>query len=152
MLAIAGAHVAHCPHANLKLGSGIAPVPDMRRRNVNVSLATDGAKANNRLDMFDVMKFASLIHKGVALDPTVLPSGHVLRMATLGGGEEHRDRAAMHGRAPVLDVGGDCPGPGHDVVHVPGGMVVGEHRALDVLSATRRRRGVGARTSEGTGG
>jgi len=86
MLAIAGAHVAHCPHANLKLGSGIAPVPDMRRRNVNVSLATDGAKANNRLDMFDVMKFASLLHKGTSGDPTVLPPGDVLDMATNRGG------------------------------------------------------------------
>ena len=72
LLASAGAHVAHCPHANLKLGSGIAPVPDMRRRGVNVSLATDGAKANNRLDMFDVMKFASLLHKGVTGDPITL--------------------------------------------------------------------------------
>ena len=70
LLASAGAHVAHCPHANLKLGSGVAPIPDMRRRGINVSLATDGAKANNRLDMFDVMKFASLLHKGVAGDPT----------------------------------------------------------------------------------
>lgn len=86
LLAAAGAHVAHCPHANLKLGSGIAPVPDMRRRNVNVSLATDGAKANNRLDMFDVMKFASLLHKGINGDPTVLPSCDVLDMATRGGG------------------------------------------------------------------
>ena len=86
LLAAAGAHVAHCPHANLKLGSGIAPIPDMRRRGINVTLATDGAKANNRLDMFDVMKFASLLHKGVARDPTVLPPGHVLDMATRRGG------------------------------------------------------------------
>jgi 5-methylthioadenosine/S-adenosylhomocysteine deaminase len=64
-----------------------------------VALGTDGAKANNRLDMFDVMKFASLIHKGVALDPTVLPSGHVLRMATLGG-------------AQALGIGGGALRPG----------------------------------------
>jgi 5-methylthioadenosine/S-adenosylhomocysteine deaminase len=86
LLAAAGVHVAHCPHANLKLGSGIAPVPDMRRRNINVSLATDGAKANNRLDMFDVMKFASLLHKGTTGDPTLLPPGDVLDMATRRGG------------------------------------------------------------------
>jgi 5-methylthioadenosine/S-adenosylhomocysteine deaminase len=86
LLAAARAHVAHCPHANLKLGSGVAPVPDLRRRNVNVSLATDGAKANNRLDMFDVMKFASLLHKGISGDPTMLPSGDVLDMATRRGG------------------------------------------------------------------
>ncbi|HEY7244175.1 MAG TPA: amidohydrolase family protein [Xanthobacteraceae bacterium] len=85
LIAATGAHVAHCPHANLKLGSGIAPVPDLCRRGVNVTLATDGAKANNRLDMFDVMKFASLLHKGVTGDPTVLASSRVLEMATAGG-------------------------------------------------------------------
>ncbi len=85
LIAAAGAHVAHCPHANLKLGSGIAPVPDLCRRGVNVTLATDGAKANNRLDMLDVMKFASLLHKGITGDPTVLPPSRVLNMATAGG-------------------------------------------------------------------
>ena len=79
LLASAGAHVAHCPHANLKLGSGVAPIPDMRRRGINVSLATDGAKANNRLDMFDVMKFASLLHKGVARRPHRPAAGRNLR-------------------------------------------------------------------------
>jgi 5-methylthioadenosine/S-adenosylhomocysteine deaminase len=85
-LAAAGAHVAHCPHANLKLGSGIAPIPDLIGCGVNVALATDGAKANNRLDLFDVMKFASLLHKGVTRDPTVLAPGHVIDMATRRGG------------------------------------------------------------------
>jgi 5-methylthioadenosine/S-adenosylhomocysteine deaminase len=86
-LASAGAHVAHCPHANLKLGSGVAPVPELCRLGVNVTLATDGAKANNRLDMFDVMKFASLLHKGVAGDPSMLPATRVLDMATRCGGQ-----------------------------------------------------------------
>ena len=79
------ATVAHCPHANLKVASGIAPVAAMRKAGVRVSLATDGAKANNRLDMFDVMKFASLLAKGVALDPAVLPATDVLAMATREG-------------------------------------------------------------------
>jgi 5-methylthioadenosine/S-adenosylhomocysteine deaminase len=83
--ATAGAHVAHYPHANLNLGSGIAPVPDLCSRRVNVTLATDGAKANNRLDMFDVMKFASLLHKGITGDPSVLPPTRVLDMATARG-------------------------------------------------------------------
>jgi 5-methylthioadenosine/S-adenosylhomocysteine deaminase len=85
LLAEAGTHVAHCPHANLKLGSGIAPVPAMRRRGINVGLATDGAKANNRLDMFDVMKFTSLLQKGATGDPSVLPPQDVLDMATRRG-------------------------------------------------------------------
>jgi 5-methylthioadenosine/S-adenosylhomocysteine deaminase len=85
LLAETGTHVAHCPHANLKLGSGIAPVADLHRRGVNVTLATDGAKANNRLDPFDVMKFASLLQKGVLRDPAVLPPGQILDMATRCG-------------------------------------------------------------------
>jgi 5-methylthioadenosine/S-adenosylhomocysteine deaminase len=85
LLAAAGTHVAHCPHANLKLGSGIAPIPALRADGVNVGLATDGAKANNRLDMFDVMKFASLLHRGVAGDPAILPAHAVLHMATRCG-------------------------------------------------------------------
>ncbi|HUG78779.1 MAG TPA: amidohydrolase family protein, partial [Burkholderiales bacterium] len=85
LLARRKASVAHCPHANLKLGSGVAPIPAMRAAGVRVALATDGAKANNRLDMFDVMKFASLLHKGVAHDPGVLAPGEVLAMATREG-------------------------------------------------------------------
>jgi 5-methylthioadenosine/S-adenosylhomocysteine deaminase len=85
LLAETGTHVAHCPHANLKLGSGIAPIADLRRRGVNVTLATDGAKANNRLDPFDVMKFASLLQKGAVRDPAVLPSREILNMATRCG-------------------------------------------------------------------
>jgi 5-methylthioadenosine/S-adenosylhomocysteine deaminase len=85
LLAETGTHVAHCPHANLKLGSGVAPIADLRRRGVNVTLATDGAKANNRLDPFDVMKFASLLQKGVLRDPAILPPREVLNMATRCG-------------------------------------------------------------------
>ena len=107
LLADAGAHVAHCPHANLKLGSGVAPVLDMRERGINVTLATDGAKANNRLDMFDVMKFASLLHKGVAGNPAVLPPGQILDMAT------GRGAAALD-----LPVGAISPGLKADLVLV----------------------------------
>jgi 5-methylthioadenosine/S-adenosylhomocysteine deaminase len=107
LLATAGAHVAHCPHANLKLGSGVAPIPDMRGRGVNVTLATDGAKANNRLDMFDVMKFASLLHKGITGDPATLPPRDILDMAT------------AHGAAALdLPVGAVRPGLKADLVLV----------------------------------
>jgi 5-methylthioadenosine/S-adenosylhomocysteine deaminase len=86
MLRSNGVSVAHCPHANLKLGCGIAPVADMLRRGINVTTATDGAKANNRLDLFDVMKFASLVQKGALQDPAALPPRQVLEMATVHGG------------------------------------------------------------------
>jgi 5-methylthioadenosine/S-adenosylhomocysteine deaminase len=80
-----GASVAHCPHANLKVASGIAPVAALRAAGARVGLGTDGAKANNRLDMFDVMKFASLLAKGIALDASLLPSADVLAMASAEG-------------------------------------------------------------------
>jgi 5-methylthioadenosine/S-adenosylhomocysteine deaminase len=97
MLRSNGVSVAHCPHANLKLGCGIAPVADMLRRGINVTTATDGAKANNRLDLFDVMKFASLLQKGALQDPAALPPRQVLEMATAHGGR------ALH--APIGAIG-----------------------------------------------
>jgi 5-methylthioadenosine/S-adenosylhomocysteine deaminase len=76
---------SHNPISNLKLGSGIAPVRDMLERGVTVSLGTDSPCSNNTADMFEVMKTAALVHKGVAKDPTVLPAAQVLEMATIGG-------------------------------------------------------------------
>jgi 5-methylthioadenosine/S-adenosylhomocysteine deaminase len=81
-LAASGAHVVHCPHANLKLGSGIAPVPELLAAGVAVALGTDGAKANNSLDMFEVMKLASLLQKGSRRDPAILPPAQVFGMGT----------------------------------------------------------------------
>ena len=91
-----GVSVAHCPHANLKVGSGIAPVAAMRKKGLRVALGTDGAKANNRLDMFDVMKFTSLLAKGIAHDPAVLPPGEVLAMATREGSAALRKIGRAH--------------------------------------------------------
>lgn len=85
LLAGSGTSVAHCPHANLKLASGIAPIAAMRKAGVRVALATDGAKANNRLDMFDVMKFASLVPRGITLDPLIVPPEAIFAMATREG-------------------------------------------------------------------
>lgn len=78
-------HVAHCPQANLKLASGIAPIPEMYAKNISITLGTDGARANNRLDMFDTMKFASLIHRGTTLEPNILPPEAIINMASGAG-------------------------------------------------------------------
>lgn len=77
--------VAHNPISNLKLASGVAAVPKMLEMGVNVALGTDGASSNNSLDMFEEMKTAALIHKGVSLDPTVVDAYTVLKMATVNG-------------------------------------------------------------------
>jgi 5-methylthioadenosine/S-adenosylhomocysteine deaminase len=79
-----GAHVAHCPSSNLKLGSGIASIPGMIERGISVSLGADGAPCNNRLDMFTEMRTAALIQK-VQLGPKTLPALKVLQMATIDG-------------------------------------------------------------------
>ncbi len=84
-LARAGAAVAHCPSSNLKLASGFAPVAALLASGVNVGLGTDGAASNNRLDLFQEMRTAALLAKGVAGDATAVPAVQALRLATLGG-------------------------------------------------------------------
>jgi 5-methylthioadenosine/S-adenosylhomocysteine deaminase len=63
LLAQSGTNVAHCPSANLKLGSGIARVPELLARGVNVSIGTDGAACNNGMDALDEMRMAALVHR-----------------------------------------------------------------------------------------
>lgn len=77
--------VAHCPVSNMKLASGVAPVPELIRRGVNVGLGSDGVKENNRLDLIQEMKVAALMQKLHHLDATLLPARQVLRMATVNG-------------------------------------------------------------------
>ncbi|HXG65807.1 MAG TPA: 5'-deoxyadenosine deaminase [Blastocatellia bacterium] len=77
-------NVSHCPSSNLKLGSGIARVAEMRERGVNVSLGADGAPCNNRLDMLTEMRTAALLQK-VRQGPETLPAQAALRMATIDG-------------------------------------------------------------------
>ena len=77
--------VAHNPKSNWKLGSGTAPVCAMAEAGIAVALGTDGASSNNRLDMWDEMRFASLAQKGANLDPTLLLARDAFRMATVAG-------------------------------------------------------------------
>jgi 5-methylthioadenosine/S-adenosylhomocysteine deaminase len=84
LLADQGVKVLHCPGSNLKLGSGIAPVTEMRARGISVSLGADGAACNNRLDMFDEMRLAATL-QAVRLQPGALPAKDVVWMATREG-------------------------------------------------------------------
>ncbi len=77
--------VVHNPNSNLKLGSGIAPVPSLLRKGVRLALGTDGAASNNRLDIWGEMRTCALIHKGVHRDPCTVPAAEAFKMATLGG-------------------------------------------------------------------
>lgn len=82
--------VSHNPGSNLKLASGIARVPDLLRSGVVVSLGTDGPASNNNLDMFEEIRLAALIHKGISGDPTAVPAMEALRMGTLYGAKTLR--------------------------------------------------------------
>ena len=84
-LAAGGVSVLHCPESNLKLASGVCPVPRLLAAEVNVALGTDGAASNNDLDMVGEMRTAALLGKLAAEDATATPAADVLRMATLGG-------------------------------------------------------------------
>ncbi|HTL44663.1 MAG TPA: 5'-deoxyadenosine deaminase [Vicinamibacterales bacterium] len=76
--------VLHCPGSNLKLGSGIAPVVEMRARGISVSLGADGAACNNRLDMFDEMRLAATL-QSVRHRPGALTARDAVWMATREG-------------------------------------------------------------------
>ncbi len=78
-----GVKVSHNPESNMKLASGIAPVPRLVAAGICVGLGTDGAASNNNLDLFQEMDTAAKLHKGHGLDPSVLDATTVLRMATI---------------------------------------------------------------------
>ncbi len=77
--------VAHNPESNMKLASGVAPVPRMLEAGICVGLGTDGCASNNDLDMFAEMASAARLHKVACLDPTVLDAPTAIRMATIHG-------------------------------------------------------------------
>ena len=80
-----GVKVSHNPASNMKLASGIAPVPDMLKAGITVGLGTDGCASNNTLDMIREMSTAAKLHKVARLDPTVMDAQTVVRMATING-------------------------------------------------------------------
>ena len=80
-----GTHIAHCPSSNAKLGNGIARVPEMLAAGINVGLGHDAAESTNNCDLFQVMKFASLIHRAARVDASLQQAPDVLTMATRNG-------------------------------------------------------------------
>ena len=77
--------VSHNPESNMKLASGTARVPAMRKAGITVALGTDGAASNNDLDMFESMRQAALLHKLTSRDPRAVPAATALAMATIEG-------------------------------------------------------------------
>ena len=124
LLAERDVKVLHCPSSNLKLGSGLAPVAEMRARGISVSLGADGAACNNRLDMFEEMRLAATI-QAVRRQPGALTARDALWMATREGAralamEREIGSIETGKRADLILVGRDGPasGPGsRSLVH-----------------------------------
>lgn len=80
-----GVGVAHNPQCNMKLASGVAPVPAFLKAGVKVGIGTDGVASNNDLDLFDEVRSAAFIHKLNSQNPTVLDALTALELVTIGG-------------------------------------------------------------------
>jgi 5-methylthioadenosine/S-adenosylhomocysteine deaminase len=85
MMAETGTHISHNPNSNAKLGNGIARVPEMLAAGINIGLGHDAVECNNSADMFEVMKYASLLQRASRVDASLMPADFVLRMATRHG-------------------------------------------------------------------
>ena len=84
-MAATGTSLAHCPTSAAKLGCGIARAPRMIQEGVNVSIGSDGPIDNNSMDLFQEMKFGSLIQKAAHCDALTFGAPQMLRMATING-------------------------------------------------------------------
>jgi cytosine/adenosine deaminase-related metal-dependent hydrolase len=133
-LAEAGTRIAHCPSANLKLGSGIAQVHALRKAGVVVGLGADGAPCNNNLDALTELRHAALLAKAKSGTAT-LPAREALRLATIEGakvlgmdGEVGSIEIGKRADLVVVDLSGPHAEPGGDAVS----RVVYACRASDV--------------------
>jgi len=80
-----GIHIVHCPESNMKLASGICPVPKLLASGSNICLGTDSTASNNDLDMLGEMRSACLLAKVATMDAEALPAWQALEMATING-------------------------------------------------------------------
>jgi 5-methylthioadenosine/S-adenosylhomocysteine deaminase len=120
--------VLHCPGSNLKLGSGLAPVVEMRAKGISVSLGADGAACNNHLDMFEEMRLAAVL-QSVRLQPGALTARDAIWMATREGaralGLEHEIGSIEPGkRADLILINAAGPDPYSTIVYASRGTDV----------------------------
>ncbi len=122
-VAASGASVAHNAQSNMKLASGVAPIAQMAKCGVNVTIATDGASSNNDLDMWEEMRSTQFLQRAVGLDALLLPAYEILRMATVNGaraiGMEGQLGVVKEGAlADIIVVGTSAPHmrPRHNII------------------------------------
>jgi 5-methylthioadenosine/S-adenosylhomocysteine deaminase len=135
------AGVSHNPVSNLKLASGVSPVPALIDAGAKLGLGTDGTASNNTLDLIRDMQLAALVHKGVSGDPTVLPARTMLEMVTVRGAQV----LGLADRIGVLSEGRDADiicvavdGPHSAPMYDPFSHLVFAARAADVRHAVVR--------------
>lgn len=155
--------VSHNPISNLKLASGVANVREMLNKGICLGIGTDGAASNNALDVFEEMKMAAVLQKGMRLDPTLIDARTALEMATVRG-TEILGRSAERGklkkgmRADVLILDGNAPNlmpvyqpestvvysanGGNVVTSIVNGKVLMENRELLTLDMEKIQHGV----------
>ncbi|MFZ3062498.1 MAG: amidohydrolase family protein [Actinomycetota bacterium] len=127
----------HNPGSNMKLASGIAPIPDYLEAGISVAIGTDGAASNNNLDMFEEIRLTALLHKVNTTNPTVISAYQALEMATRGGAlalglenEIGQLREGMRADIILVDVKRSHLTPLYDVV----AHLVYSARACDVTT------------------
>ena len=135
-----GISCVHNPWSNLKLGSGVAPIPDMLRAGVNIALGTDGMSSHNSADFFSDLKLAACLHKGIRRDPTAVTARQALYMATAGGalalGRRDTGRIVPGYRADLILVDFEAANlvPCHDIAE---NLVFAAHGANVVMNMAR---------------
>lgn len=158
-----GTRIVHCPSANLKLGSGIARVHELKRAGVTVAMGADGAPCNNNLDPWIELRHAALLAKAVT-GVTTLKAREAFHLATIEGARalgiddkvgslevgKRADIAVVRIDGPHVEPGGDvysrlvyaCTSRDVEHVLVDGEVVVshGEHRFLDRSAVLERAR------------
>lgn len=178
MMAKHGAAVSHNPVSNLKLGCGIAALPEWQQSGIRMSLGTDSVASNNSLDLFEEIKLAAILHRGARQDAAAVKAADVIDIATRGGAEaigfpdSGRIEAGAFADLIALDVTGSNGTPldlagadaqaltshigfaatGADVRHVfIGGRHVykdGEHQTLDAQAVRAKAKAARARLRE----
>jgi 5-methylthioadenosine/S-adenosylhomocysteine deaminase len=142
-LADSGSSVAHCPVANARLGHGTAPYVELREAGIEVGLGTDSVGSNNRLDLLEEARIASILHRARLGSHDYMPASDLLRLATLDGARV----LGLDARIGTLEPGKDADlcavslaAPHVRPVHDPVSAVFHAARGSDVVLATVRGR------------
>lgn len=127
--------VVYNPCSNMKLSSGTFPYKKATMEKINVCMGTDGATSNNSLDMFEEMKFASLLQKVEENNPTIAPAAEIFKIATKNGAKALKINAGEVGEGKLadlilIDLNKTFFSPGHsfvsDVVYAGSGLAVSD--------------------------